>query len=205
MSSIYYSFHYKNILNFLNYCRFLFPTYLHSLNILHYLSIWDLKLYDIFFLIKKNNILFVSYILKFHNYFLFNSLIEICGVDWPQRTFRYELIYIFFSFFYNFRIFLKLRFYEWESISSLGQLYKSCLWLEREMWDMLGIFFISHPDLRRILTDYGFKYFPLRKDFPLSGFTEIRYDDFLKSLIYEPVEFAQEFRNFEFKNPWYFL
>jgi NADH-quinone oxidoreductase subunit C len=87
-------------------------------------------------------------------------------------------------------------------VSSANFLYKSSGWLEREVWDLFGIFFVEHPDLRRILTDYGFQGFPLRKDFPLSGYTELRYDDESKSIVYEPIELAQEFRFFQFESPW---
>ena len=116
--------------------------------------------------------------------------------------YRFQLIYNFLSFKNNNRISLNIEIGEFSSIETLSFIFKSANWLEREVWDLFGIFFLNHPDLRRILTDYGFEGFPLRKDFPLVGFIEIRFDDEKKCILYEPSNFSQELRSFSFLNPW---
>lgn len=130
------------------------------------------------------------------------TLNDVCIVDWVSRKFRFEVIYNMFSYAYAFRFFLKCYVVEENNFNTVFKYCKSCWWLEREAWDMFGVFFSGNPDLRRLLTDYGFEGYPLRKDFPLTGYLEIRFDDEKGSLVYEPVELAQDYRNFDFLSPW---
>lgn len=134
--------------------------------------------------------------------FAFVNFIDICGVDWPDRPERFEVVYHLLSPKKNARIRVKVRVAEDETVPSATAVYPGADWFERETWDMYGIPFTGHPDLRRILTDYGFEGHPLRKDFPLTGYVEVRYDDAAKRVIYEPVELKQEFRSFDFLSPW---
>nr|YP_009647123.1 NADH dehydrogenase subunit 9 [Chloropicon maureeniae]QBX98814.1 NADH dehydrogenase subunit 9 [Chloropicon maureeniae] len=140
--------------------------------------------------------------LRDHSATQFKQLIELCGVDYPTREKRFEVVYELMSITWNSRARVKVCVDEYEGVSSVTDVYQSALWSERETWDLYGIYFHDHPDLRRILTDYGFTGHPLRKDFPLSGYTEVRYDDTEKRVIYEPVELTQEYRSFDFANPW---
>ena len=132
----------------------------------------------------------------------FKVLIDICGVDYPDRTPRFDVVYNLLSLTLNQRIRVKVRAAEDSPVPSVVGVHKGAGWFEREAWDMYGIMFDKHPDLRRILTDYGFEGHPLRKDFPLSGFVEVRYDDAEKRVVYEPVKLTQEFRTFDFMSPW---
>lgn len=158
---------------------------------------------EVILILKDLNFLFiVTQILK--NHFLFNqvSLVDITVVDYPQKLNRFKVIYQFLSIKRNFRIQVFGYLNEYSFLPSLTKYYKSANWLERENWDLFGIYFENHPDLRRILTDYGFEGFPFRKDFPLTGYTEVRYDDEKKRVVYEPLEITQEFRFFNFLSPW---
>ena len=146
----------------------------------------------------KNTILF----LKDHENCLFKVLIDIFAVDYPNREDRFELVYCLLSTKYNSSIKVKTFVDEFTPVESIVDIYQVANWLEREVWDMHGVYIEQHPDLRRILTDYGFEGYPLRKDFPLSGYTEVRYDDSQKRVIYEPLELSQEFRVFNFNSPW---
>jgi NADH-quinone oxidoreductase subunit C len=132
----------------------------------------------------------------------FKILVDICGSDWPQRAKRFDVVYHLLSLTRNLRVRLKVQLGEGESIASAIPAYPAANWFEREAFDMYGIAFDGHPDLRRILTDYGFSGYPLRKDFPLSGYVELRYDDQLKRVVYQPVQLVQEFRAFDFMSPW---
>ena len=132
----------------------------------------------------------------------FGALMDVCGVDWPERAERFEVVYNLLSMRHNRRIRVKLSTDENAPVPSAVGVFPSAGWFERETWDMYGVFFADHPDLRRLLTDYGFQGYPLRKDFPLTGFVEVRYDDGLKRVVYEPVKLNQEFRNFDFLSPW---
>lgn len=132
----------------------------------------------------------------------FICLLDICGVDWPERRERFEVVYHLLSPTINQRIRLKLTTDEMTPVPSACAVYPSADWYEREAWDMFGILFEGHPDLRRLLTDYGFEGHPLRKDFPLTGYVEVRYDDHHKRVVYEPVELRQEYRHFDFLSPW---
>lgn len=132
----------------------------------------------------------------------FSVLVDICGADHPQRPKRFDVVYHLLSMHQNQRVRVKLETDEDTQVPSAIGVYPAANWFEREAFDLYGILFSGHPDLRRILTDYGFTGHPLRKDFPLTGFTEVRYDDELKRVAYEPVKLTQEFRNFDFESPW---
>ena len=132
----------------------------------------------------------------------FTVLCDICGVDYPDRPLRFELVYNLLSMSLNQRIRLKLETDEEQAVPSAVGVFSAAGWWEREAWDLFGIYFSDHPDLRRILTDYGFDGHPLRKDFPLTGYVELRYDEDQKRVVYEPVKLKQEFRSFDFLSPW---
>ncbi|MDC3023929.1 NADH-quinone oxidoreductase subunit C [Alphaproteobacteria bacterium] len=140
--------------------------------------------------------------LKDNDNLKFSQLLELTAVDYPDRELRFSLVYIFLSIEYNSRIIITTNLGEYETIESITSLFPAANWYEREVWDLFGITFINHPDLRRILTDYGFSGFPLRKDFPLSGNVEVRYDMTTKKVVYEPVKLTQDFRDFDFESPW---
>ena len=132
----------------------------------------------------------------------FRVLVDICGVDWPERETRFDVVYNLLSLTHNQRIRVKVQTDERSPLPSVADVFSSAGWYEREAWDMYGIMFSGHPDLRRLLTDYGFEGHPLRKDFPLTGHVELRYDDEEKRVVYEPVSLTQEFRTFDFLSPW---
>ena len=132
----------------------------------------------------------------------FKILVDVCGTDWPQRAKRFDVVYHLLSLTRNARIRVKAQVGEGESIPSIISVYPAAGWFERETFDMYGVPFAEHPDMRRILTDYGFSGYPLRKDFPLTGYVELRYDDELKRVVYQPVQLVQEFRDFDFMSPW---
>jgi len=132
----------------------------------------------------------------------FTQLIDVTAVDYPQKPERFELVYHLLAMSTNRRIRVKLTVGEETAVPSVTSVFTCADWLEREVWDMYGVFFSDHPDLRRILTDYGFEGHPLRKDFPLTGYVEVRYDVEQKRVIYEPVKLAQDFRTFDFLSPW---
>jgi len=155
----------------------------------------------VFYIYPQYIIPFFSF-LKDHINAQYKVLIDLTAVDYPSRGLRFEIIYNLLSIQYNSRIRIKTCVDEMNPVSSVTSLYSAAGWWEREVWDMFGIFFSNHPDLRRILTDYGFQGHPMRKDFPLSGYVEVRYDDSEKRVITEPVEITQEFRYFDFQSPW---
>jgi NADH-quinone oxidoreductase subunit C len=132
----------------------------------------------------------------------FISIIDLCGADYPEREERFDVVYHLLSPRRNLRIRVKLTTDEDTAVPSATGVFPGANWFEREAWDLYGIFFSGHPDLRRLLTDYGFEGHPLRKDFPLTGFVEVRYDDEVKRVVYEPVSLKQEFRQFDFLSPW---
>ena len=150
----------------------------------------------------KNNILSVLKKLKENNDFVFDQLLDITAVDNPSREHRFDLIYIVQSLKKNKKLILKTPLKENDSIETITSVHKAADWYERECYDLFGIEFTNHPDLRRIMTDYNFEGHPLRKDFPLTGHTEVRYDDLEKKVIYEPVKLSQEFRDFDSESPW---
>lgn len=132
----------------------------------------------------------------------FSTLVDITAVDWPGRRKRFDVVYHLLSMYRNHRIRLKVELGEQDIAPSITDIHPSANWFEREVFDMFGILFSGHPDLRRILTDYGFRGYPLRKDFPTTGYTEVRYDEALKRVVYEPVQLVQEYRQFDFMSPW---
>ncbi|XP_054714017.1 NADH dehydrogenase [ubiquinone] iron-sulfur protein 3, mitochondrial-like [Uloborus diversus] len=153
-------------------------------------------------MISPDGVLPVLTFLKDHHLAQFESLVDIAGVDVPTREYRFEIVYNLLSLRYNARIRVKTYTDELTPIDSATEVYKAADWYEREIWDMFGVYFNNHPDLRRILTDYGFEGHPFRKDFPLSGYVEVRYDDEVKRVVVEPLELAQEFRKFDLVGPW---
>tara|TARA_B110000908_G_C10041708_1_gene352123 strand:+ start:75 stop:650 length:576 start_codon:yes stop_codon:yes gene_type:complete len=142
------------------------------------------------------------FFLKNHTNCQFKVLADMTAVDYPEKTNRFELVYNLLSIKYNVRLRVKTFVNELNTVPTVSTLYPCANWLEREIWDMFGIYFLYHTDLRRILTDYGFEGHPLRKDFPLTGYVSVRYDDVNKLVVSEPVELSQEFRTFNFTTPW---
>ena len=132
----------------------------------------------------------------------FTSLVDITAVDYPEAVERFQMVYHFLSMFQNHRVRVKVAVTESDMVPSLVDVYPAANWFEREVFDLFGILFSGHPDLRRILTDYGFRGHPLRKDFPTTGYTEVRYDEVQKRVVYEPVSLTQEYRQFDFMSPW---
>ncbi len=151
--------------------------------------------------IDDKDLIEVVQFLKSDENLRFRQLIDIAGVDYPDQEKRLQLVYLFLSHEKNIRVKLSIRFDSKQIINSLTKIFPSANWMEREVFDMYGIKFKNHPDLRRILTDYGFKGHPLRKDFPLTGFNEVRYSEKEKKVIYEPVKLEQNYRNFDFESP----
>lgn len=132
----------------------------------------------------------------------FKQLMDVCGADYPEREPRFEVVYNLLSLNHNNRVRVKVQTDEMTPVPSVSGVFSSAGWWEREAWDLFGIYFADHADLRRIMTDYGFDGHPLRKDFPLTGYVEVRYDDELKRVVYEPVKLVQEYRTFDFLSPW---
>ena len=151
--------------------------------------------------ISKNKLIPILFFLKNHTNSQFKLLSEICAVDYINKEKRFEIIYNLLSIRFNLRLQVKITFNEIQTIDSIINIYKVADWFEREIWDMFGIFFKNHKDLRRILTDYGFEGYPLRKDFPLTGFLEVYYNESKKRVVYKPVNLAQQYRLFEFNSP----
>ncbi|EME69855.1 NADH dehydrogenase subunit C [Paramagnetospirillum caucaseum] len=152
--------------------------------------------------VKAASIVKVLSFLKDDSGCLFKQLVDVCGVDWPGREQRFDVVYHLLSMKHNQRVRVKVATDEETAVPSVTGVFNSAGWFERETWDMFGVLFSDHPDLRRILTDYGFEGHPLRKDFPLTGYVEMRYDDETKRVIYEPVKLTQDFRSFDFLSPW---
>ncbi|ESO81934.1 hypothetical protein LOTGIDRAFT_135579, partial [Lottia gigantea] len=157
---------------------------------------------DLELLIHPEGVLPVITFLKDHHTAQFLTITDIAGVDVPTRECRFEIVYQFLSIHFNARIRVKTYTDELTPIDSICSVFEGANWYEREIWDMYGVFFANHPDLRRILTDYGFEGHPFRKDFPLSGYVEVRYDEEVQRVVIEPIEMTQEFRKFEYNTPW---
>ena len=157
---------------------------------------------QLFLNIDNEDLLDVILFLKINNDTKFKQLIDITSVDYPENSKRFKMIYLLLSHQFNQRIVISCLINENEVVSSLTKIFPSANWMEREVFDMYGVKFKDHPDLRRILTDYDFKGFPLRKDFPLTGHTEVRYSEDQKKVIYEPVKLEQNYRNFDYQSPW---
>jgi NADH-quinone oxidoreductase subunit C len=153
-------------------------------------------------LIRRDAIARVLTLLRDDQNCQFKQLVDITAVDYPDQAERFVVVYNMLSLKLNQRVRVKLTTDERTPVASVSRIFSSAIWTEREAWDMFGIFFADHPDLRRILTDYGFEGHPLRKDFPLTGFKEVRYDEEQKRVVYEPVKLPQEFRRFDFMSPW---
>mgnify|MGYP006101305473 FL=1 len=152
--------------------------------------------------VEKSNILPTLHKLKDHQNLQFDQLIDLTAIDYPSRENRFDVIYILLSMKKNERVIVKTSIKVNDDIESITSIHKAADWYERECYDLFGINFINHPDLRRIMTDYNFEGHPLRKDFPLTGNNEVRYDDLEKKVIYEPVKLTQEYRNFDYMSPW---
>ena len=162
----------------------------------------EVKLGELTVLVSRPAIVKVLRALREGSDFRFTILVDLCGVDWPEREQRFEIVYHLLSLHHNQRLRIKVMTDEDTPVPSVTGVFSSAGWYEREAWDLYGITFSDHPDLRRILTDYGFEGHPLRKDFPLTGFVEVRYDEEQKRVVYEPVKLTQEFRSFDFLSPW---
>ena len=152
--------------------------------------------------VHRESIVKVLTYLRDHGDYLFKQLIDICAVDYPERRQRFEVVYHLLSLRYNQRLRLKIFTDEATSVPSVTSVYSAANWWEREAWDLFGISFENHPDLRRLLTDYGFEGHPLRKDFPLTGYVEVRYDDAQKRVVYDKVQLPQAYRDFDTLSPW---
>tara|TARA_B110000285_G_scaffold226717_1_gene286909 strand:- start:331 stop:945 length:615 start_codon:yes stop_codon:yes gene_type:complete len=152
--------------------------------------------------ITEDDLINVILFLKSHDKLKFRQLIDVAGVDYPGEEKRFKLIYLLLSHEKNIRIKISINFEIGKKIPTVTKIYPSANWMEREVFDMYGVEFIDHPDLRRILTDYNFEGYPLRKDFPLTGFNEVRYSEKEKKVIYEPVKLEQNYRDFDFDSPW---
>ena len=157
---------------------------------------------EVFIEVNEADLIESIQFLKSNDSCKFRQLIDIAGVDYPEDEKRFQLVYLFLSHELNIRIKMLIKFQLDQIINSITKIFPSANWMEREVFDMYGIKFKNHPDLRRILTDYGFKGHPLRKDFPLTGFNEVRYSEKDKKVIYEPVKLEQNYRNFDFESPW---
>ena len=163
---------------------------------------WSIAFGELTVDVALSNIVGFTEFLKTDPSCRFNSLVDITAVDYPERAKRFDVVYHFLSMYQNHRIRLRVAVREDETVPSITSVHVSANWFEREVFDMFGIVFSGHPDLRRILTDYGFRGHPLRKDFPTTGYVEVRYDEELKRVVYEPVSLVQEYRQFDFMSPW---
>ena len=163
---------------------------------------WDIAFDELTVTVAASSLTSFVEFLKTDNTCRFSTLVDITAIDYPSREARFDVIYHFLSMYQNQRIRLRLEVREKDVVPSLTEVHPSANWFEREVFDMFGILFSGHPDLRRILTDYGFRGYPLRKDFPTTGYTEVRYDDEQKRVVYEPVKLVQEYRQFDFMSPW---
>ena len=157
---------------------------------------------QIYLSIDSNDIIDVILFMKTNKNTKFRQLIDITAVDFPEKEQRFRIVYLLLSHEFNTRVLIEFDIYEGEKVPSLTKIFPSANWMEREVFDMYGIDFKDHPDLRRILTDYGFEGYPLRKDFPITGHNEVRYSEESKKVIYEPVKLEQNYRNFDYESPW---
>ena len=163
---------------------------------------WDLSFNELNIDVAPANIAGFIEFLKTDPTCRFSTLVDITAVDYPNRPKRFDVVYHLLSMYQNQRVRLRVSIRDDEMVPSLTDIHPSANWFEREVFDMFGILFTGHPDLRRILTDYGFRGYPLRKDFPTTGYTEVRYDEVQKRVVYEPVNLVQEYRQFDFMSPW---
>lgn len=174
----------------------------HLLKMIPSITNYSIKQKEISLNIPFNRIVSIISFLKYHTNCQYKLLSDLCIVDYPSRSNRFDIIYNLLSIRFNTRITIKVMVNELQIVPSLTKVYKSADWWEREAWDMFGVFFSNHPNLRRILSDYGFEGHPLQKNFPLSGFMEVRYNELKKRVVYEPVNLPQDFRSFNFESPW---
>lgn len=181
------------LIHYSNYLINIFPIFGLRINIINN---------NIFFCLPKNKIKLILNLFKNHTLFNFKCLMDIFGNDLVSSSQRFNVVYCLLNCFLNYRFFIKISCNKFEKIDSSMLIFNAANWLEREVWDMFGIFFNNHSDLRKILTDYGFKGFPLRKDFPLVGYKQLRFDEISQTLIYEPVVLAQKYRFFNLSSPW---
>ena len=163
---------------------------------------WNTALDELTVDVAPSNVRGLVDFLKTDHVCRFTSLVDITAVDHPTRAKRFDVVYHFLSMYQNHRIRLRVSIREEDMVPSITGVHPSANWFEREVFDMFGILFSGHPDLRRILTDYGFRGYPLRKDFPTTGYTEVHYDEAQKRVVYEPVTLVQEYRQFDFMSPW---
>ena len=163
---------------------------------------WSITLGELALETTRDNLSVLMKLVRDDSNCLFKILIDITAVDFPERGERFEIVYNLLSLSHNQRIRVTVSTDESTPVPSMVPLFSAAGWFEREVWDMFGVFFTDHPDLRRMLTDYGFEGHPLRKDFPLTGYVEVRYDEEQKRVVYEPVTLTQDFRNFDFMSPW---
>ncbi len=163
---------------------------------------WDVAHDELTVNVALSNLVGFVEFLKLDKTCQFNTLVDITAVDYPTRAKRFDIIYHFLSMYQNQRIRLRVQVREEDMVPSIISVHAAANWFEREVFDMFGLLFSGHPDLRRILTDYGFRGYPLRKDFPTTGYTEVRYDEVQKRVVYEPVSLVQEYRQFDFMSPW---
>ena len=163
---------------------------------------WDVSFGELNIDVTLSNIVAFVEFLKTDPNCRFSSLVDITAVDYPGRQRRFDVVYHLLSMYQNHRVRLRVAVREEDMVPSITRVHPSANWFEREVFDMFGILFSGHPDLRRILTDYGFRGYPLRKDFPTTGYTEVRYDEAQKRVVYEPVSLVQEYRQFDFMSPW---
>jgi len=163
---------------------------------------WEIALGELAIVTTRDNLSAVMKLLRDDSNCQFKVLIDVTAADYPEREERFEIVYNLLSLSHNQRIRVKASTDEITPVPSVVPLFSAAGWFEREVWDMFGVFFTDHPDLRRMLTDYGFEGHPLRKDFPLTGYVEVRYDEEQKRVVYEPVTLTQDFRSFDFMSPW---
>jgi len=162
----------------------------------------EIRYGELMLTVRRDGVVGVMKVLRNDSNCLFQMLVDISGVDYPERDERFEVVYNLLSLKQNQRIRVKVTTTEEAPVPSVAEVFPAASWYERECWDMYGVFFSDHPDLRRMLTDYGFDGHPLRKDFPLTGYVEMRYDDEQRRVVYEPVKLRQDFRSFDFLSPW---
>lgn len=162
----------------------------------------SLELGELSFYVPRTKIADVLLKLRDHPAIALNQLMDVCGADYPDRPARFEVVYNLLSLKYNWRVRIKVETGEASPVPTVISVYSAAGWFERECWDLFGVAFDGNPDLRRLLTDYGFEGHPLRKDFPLTGYVEVRYDEEQRRVVYEPVKLTQDFRNFDFMSPW---
>ena len=163
---------------------------------------WELRNGELIISVSPQSLVKLCKFLRDDTQCLFQQAVDICGVDYPDRERRFEVVYNLLSFKHNMRCRVKVSVDEDTPVPSVVAVWPTANWYEREVWDMYGVFFSDHPDLRRLLTDYGFDGHPQRRDFPLTGYVEMRYDDEQRRVVYEPVKLTQEFRSFDFLSPW---